>query len=189
MKSLLKVLVLPSLILVLGSVGGPNVASGAYAYRTPRYAGQTYNAGDHQLRFIQATVRGINFTVNELSAEARRIVNAARASNAPTHVWDDNWYQKFVPENGSEYLLIIAHDLTAGRYSWVAVKNSPSKWTVMDNHGNISHPRNGENVKATRTFNGRRVDLDIRNPDNADRGFADHGLLNSDEDIYYSFGY
>ncbi len=113
MKSLLKVLVLPSLILVLGSVGGPNVASGAYAYRTPRYAGQTYNAGDHQLRFIQATVRGINFTVNELSAEARRIVNAARASNAPTHVWDDNWYQKFVPENGSEYLLIIAHDLTA----------------------------------------------------------------------------
>jgi len=183
-----------ALMIVLGAAasGGEfgRPAEAATAYRTPRYANfETYGAGRHRLRFIAKMVSGIEFTKGSLNREANRIQEEAQTSGKKTHVWDDNWYQMKVPMNGSSYLLIIVHDLTNGKHSWVAVKNSPGPWTVMDNHGNVHHPSNGRQIKFARTYNNTPVSLWIRNPDNADQGYVDHGLLNSGEHIYYGFGY
>jgi hypothetical protein len=145
-----------------------------------------YSFGGHKVRLI-ANLYAIPFDRDSLGRASQAIAKREEASGARSHIWDDNWYVKELPDNGSQILLLIAHDTHTGGTRWVAVKNTPSQWIVMKGDGRPEYPGNGEMVKRVVTINGKDLHFDIRNPHNRyDAYYKEWATPNH---IWYSFGY
>lgn len=98
-----------------------------------------------------------------------------------TRVWDDKWYWYFVPADQTKNLMLLWKNIDAAEYGYVVIKNTPSLWLVYTNTAGPFIVKNDEQLKRTWTSNGRRIDIDVKNPNN-EGGWTSN-------DIWVSFGY
>lgn len=98
-----------------------------------------------------------------------------------TSVWDDKWYWYYVPPNETKNLMLVWKNIDAAEHGYVVIKNTPSLWLVYTNTAGPYVIKNNEQIKRTWTSNGRRIDIDIKNPNNEGSWTAN--------DIWVSFGY
>jgi hypothetical protein len=124
-----------------------------------------------------------------LTSRAWKTAKGAIRDRKPTHIWDDKWYYMTLPagwNRGStqKHLLMTATSLTKGgevdSMAYAMIINTPSDWIVVSKTKTY-FVRSDKQVKLTSSFNGHRVDLDIKNPPNRN-GWTSN-------DIWYSFGY
>jgi hypothetical protein len=161
-----------------GQAGGITVRNHGSVPWGFRYAsGDWYRVGNDRVRFIAMEVSG-KFTTSDIMAKARSVVNSYKGR---TQAWDDLWYARRLPTSGDTYLLVLWHNMDKNQMGWAAVKNSPQTWSVKTNDGLTYTPTNDQYVKKTYTVNGKRIDLDLKNPTN------DHGWTSND--FFYGFGY
>ncbi len=145
-----------------------------------------YSFNGNKVRLI-ANLYAVAFDRDSLGRASQSIAASAEREGWKSHTWDDKWYVKSVPDDGSQILFLIAHNTQTGKTTWVAVKNTPSRWIVMKGDGRVEYPGNGEMVKRTVDINGKKIDFDIRNPYNRyDTYYKEWATPNH---IWYSFGY
>jgi hypothetical protein len=100
-----------------------------------------------------------------------------------TRAWDDKWYYYTLPDDKVDNLLLVWRNIDSHAYGYVAIKNTPNLWLVYSNTGNGGpwHIKNDEQLKFSWTTDGRRIDIDVKNPRNVDGWTAN--------DIMVSFGF
>lgn len=98
-----------------------------------------------------------------------------------TRRWDDQWYYYTLPDDKTKNLMLLWRNIDRHEWGYVVVKNTPSVWLVYDNKGGPWTPKNGEQVKRTWHSDGKRIDIDVKNPENENGWTAN--------DIWVSFGY
>jgi hypothetical protein len=138
-----------------------------------------FRVGDESFRLAAEVVENIDFERDQLSEAASQLGRRAEANNQ-THVWDDQWYYTTLPER--KFWLMVGYHTRSngGKFRhFVAIRNTPSRWVVMNHDGKCYYPKNQEQVKLTWWPNGERVDFDIYNPE---------GSSWTANDIWYGFG-
>jgi hypothetical protein len=96
-------------------------------------------------------------------------------------LWDDKWYNYNMPDDGSYNLMLMWLNIDKREYAYVVIKNTPTVWIVTDSEGIVSTPGNGAEVRKHYTSDGKKIDIDIRNPKNASPWTSN--------DIWVSFGF
>lgn len=114
---------------------------------------------------------------SDWKAKAETVTNACDG----TRVWDDKWYWYFVPPDKTRNLMLVFRNIDTNEYGYVVVKNTPTVWLVYDNRGGPTVLANDRQFKKTWTLNGRRIDIDVKNPNNTGGWTAN--------DIWVSFGF
>jgi len=147
----------------------------------PKYEDRaTYPFGSHRIRLIAAKISGYNFTQPGMDTAAKDLLKNYKDSK--THIRDDKWYRTTLPEQISEYWMMVIHNTTTGKFEWGAIRNTPAAWLVRySNRKEAMTLKDGNQAKERFTLNGTKTDLDIFNPEQK-RGYPGN-------EIWYSFGY
>lgn len=98
-----------------------------------------------------------------------------------TRVWDDKWYWYRVPPDQTRNLMLVWRNIDTQEYGYVLIKNTPSVWLIYDNRRGPVVLANDQQFKKSWTVNGRRIDIDVKNPNNTG-GWTSN-------DIWVSFGF
>jgi hypothetical protein len=137
-----------------------------------------YSVGDERVKFFFATVEPHDW---QSKGELAELVKPLLNRKAKTHVWDDEWYWTSLPSNRNKVVLLVWWNYDAHELGWVAIKNTLEQWYVRSNDSPWTTVRGGRTQTYSWHTNGRKIDIDLKNPLNR------HGW--TEDDIWYSFGY
>jgi hypothetical protein len=159
-----------------GDIGMPEVPEG------PFLSGKNhYNYRGDRVKFLHRIVETRNWqSKRELSALAKGMLDRS----AKSHIRDDKWYWASLSETRNEVLLLVWWNMDERKYGWVAIKNTPERFLVRSNssQGWVTPDEGGDKEYYQWTINGKKLDIDVRNPKNERNSWTRY-------DIWYSFGY
>ena len=133
-----------------------------------------YKIGDERVKFVARVV-----TTNT-DSQLKSILSSLPRSCDSTHVWDDKWYSYTLPDDRPKYLLLMWKNITTGEGGYAFIQNTPKHWWYKTNNDGFKTLSNNDSAKLSWWSNGRRIDIDIKNPKNLG-GWTPN-------DIWYSFG-
>ena len=136
-------------------------------------------------RCYPLTTERVVFKVYHVKSDYREDWDA-QAKKVPetcdgTRVWHDKWYWYYLPPKEVDNLMLVWRNIDRHEYGYVVVKNTPTVWLVYDNKGGPWTPGNDQQIKRTWHTDGRRIDIDVKNPKNESGWTAN--------DIWVSFGF